>query len=251
MPPRRQNPQAVPAKRRPLRTRPGGLFVVSPSTRANEPEVVFLRADWIFFDVGSTLIDETAAYNRRALEMLRGTDVSFAAFDRKRAEFFAQGLDGNSEAVRFFGLTKTPWHPEDKRPFPNARETLAFLKRAGYRLGIIANQSPGVAQRLAALGLLPFLDAIASSGELGVSKPDPRIFEAALATAHCPPPRAVMVDDRLDNDIRPAKSIGMKPVWLRNGFSVSQGDTRGPRCADLTIAALSELKSLFAAHDGQ
>lgn len=125
MPPRRQNLQAVPAKRRPLRTRPGGLFVVSPSTRAKEPEAIFLRADWIFFDVSSTLIDETAAYNRRALEMLRGTDVSFVAFDRKRAEFFAQGLDGNSEAVRFFGLTKTPWHPEDERPFPDARETLS------------------------------------------------------------------------------------------------------------------------------
>lgn len=62
-----------------------------------------MRADWIFFDVSSTLIDETAAYNRRALEMLRGTDVSFAAFDRKRAEFFAQGLDGNSEASVFSG----------------------------------------------------------------------------------------------------------------------------------------------------
>lgn len=69
--------------------------------------------------------------------------------------------------------------------------------------------------------------------------------------AHCPPPRAVMVGDRLDNDIRPAKSIGMKTVWLRNGVSVSQGDTPDPRCADLTIAALSELKSLFAVYDRQ
>lgn len=100
-------------------------------------------------------------------------------------------------------------------------------------------------------GLTPFLDAIAASGEPGVSKPDPHIFEAALAMAHCPPPRAVMVDDRLDNDIRPAKSIGTKTVWLRNGVSVSQSDTPGPRCADRTIAALAELRSLFAAHGGQ
>lgn len=98
------------------------------------------------------------------------------------------------------------------------------------------------------MGLMPFLDTIAASGELGVSKPDPRIFEAALATAHCPPPCVAMVGDRLDNDIRPAKSIDMKTVWLRNGVSVSHGDTLKPHCAD---PSLSELKSLFAAHNGQ
>lgn len=39
---------------------------------------------WIFFDVGSTLVDETGAYDHRAREMLAGTDVSFAEFAAKR-----------------------------------------------------------------------------------------------------------------------------------------------------------------------
>lgn len=114
------------AKAAEFTSRPSGLFVISPNTRIKKPEAIFLRADCIFFDVGSTLIDETAAYSRRALEMLRGTDVSFAAFDRKRTEFFAQGLDGNSEAVRFFRLTKSRGIRKTNAPSPTHAKRLPF-----------------------------------------------------------------------------------------------------------------------------
>ncbi|MBQ1257721.1 MAG: hypothetical protein IIX93_10680, partial [Clostridia bacterium] len=63
---------------------------------------------WIFFDVGSTLVDETEAYNHRARDMIAGTNITFKEFDDMRIVFARQGLDGNSEAIRHFGLTKTP-----------------------------------------------------------------------------------------------------------------------------------------------
>ena len=41
---------------------------------------------WIFFDVGSTLVDETEAYDHRLRDMIEHTDITFSAFDEKRSE---------------------------------------------------------------------------------------------------------------------------------------------------------------------
>lgn len=79
---------------------------------------------WLFFDVGSTLVDETAAYHHRAIDMIEGTNISFSAFDSKRIDLAKQGFDGNSEAIKHFGLKKPPWHSEDETPFADASETL-------------------------------------------------------------------------------------------------------------------------------
>ena len=198
---------------------------------------------WIFFDVGSTLVDETAAYDRR--EMIEGTGIPFPVFDNKRIELAKQGFDGNSEAIRYFGLKKTPWHSEDEVPFSDAYETLEGLKARGYNLGILANQNTGTAQRLDAWGLLKYFAVIAASAELGVAKPDKAIFEKALAFAGCRPQNAVMVGDRLDNDIHPAKSLGMKTVWIRKGLAAYQSADLGKHAADWIIDTLSDLKEIF------
>ena len=62
---------------------------------------------WIFFDVGSTLVDETEAYDHRVREMIVGTSITFKEFDDVRIALARQGLDGNSAAIKHFGLTKT------------------------------------------------------------------------------------------------------------------------------------------------
>ena len=65
---------------------------------------------WLFFDVGSTLIDETECYNHRIRDAIEGTDITFEQFNDKRIVFAKQNLKGDIEALKFFGLTKTPWH---------------------------------------------------------------------------------------------------------------------------------------------
>ena len=86
---------------------------------------------WIFFDVGSTLVDETAAYDHRVWDMISGTNVTFKEFDDARIAFAKQGLDGNSAAIKHFGLTKTPWHSEDEVPYSDVHSTLAALRDEG------------------------------------------------------------------------------------------------------------------------
>lgn len=204
-----------------------------------------MDAKWIFFDVGSTLVDETEAYNHRAREMIENTDIAFSVFNDKRIELTKQGFDGNSEAIKYFGLKKTPWHSEDEIPYEDALDTLEILKERGYKLGIIANQSAGTAQRLEKWGLLKYFDVVAASAELGVAKPDRLIFEKAITLAGCRIQDAVMVGDRLDNDIIPAKAFGMKTVWMRKGLSIYQNIDLGKNVADWVIDTLSDLTEIF------
>lgn len=196
---------------------------------------------WIFFDVGSTLVDETEAYDHRVRDMIAGTNISFEEFDDTRIALAQQGLDGNSAAIKYFGLTKTPWHSEDEVPYSDVYSTLAALCDKGYKLGIIANQKLGTTERLESWGLCQYFDVIAASAEIGYAKPDKEIFEKAFEIAECIAGESVMVGDRLDNDIIPAKAIGMKTVWVRNGLAQYQDTELGEGVADYQIGSLSEL----------
>ena len=198
---------------------------------------------WIFFDVGSTLVDETEAYDHRVRDIIAGTDITFQEFDDMRIALARQGLDGNSAAIKHFGLTKTPWHSEDEVPYPDAKSTLAALIQMGYKLGIIANQKLGTAERLENWGLRQYFDVIAASAEIGYAKPDKRIFEKALEMAGCTARESVMVGDRLDNDMIPTKALGMRTVWIKNGLAQYQSEELGKDIADVQIASLSELLS--------
>lgn len=196
---------------------------------------------WIFLDVGSTLVDETEAYDHRVREMIAGTNITFKEFDDVRIALAQQGLDGNSVAIKHLGLTKTPWHSEDEVPYSDAHSTLSALVAKGYKLGIIANQNLGTIERLEAWGLRQYFDVIATSAELGYAKPDKEIFEKAFELAGCTAEESVMVGDRLDNDIIPAKTIGMKTVWVKNGLAQYQGAELGKDVVDYQIGSLSEL----------
>ena len=200
---------------------------------------------WIFFDMGSTLIDETEAYNHRVRDMLTGTDISFETFDQMRISLARQGYDGNSEAIKQLGLEKTPWHVEDEVLFSDVGETLKALCQKRYHLGIIANQAPGSEKRLAAWGVLKYFDRVIASSEVGLAKPDRAIFQKALKLAACKADESMMVGDRLDNDIAPAKAIGMKTVWLKRGLSQYQSANLGHGIADYQIDTLSALLNIL------
>ena len=76
-------------------------------------------------------------------------------------------------------------------------------------------------------------------------KPDIRIFEYALGKANCIPQEACMIGDRLDNDILPAKALGMKTVWIKQGFGALQKPLLKSEEPDYTINNLTELLKIF------
>lgn len=200
---------------------------------------------WIFFDIGSTLIDESECYRLRYREAVVGTTISPDDFERKVIEFSKQNLKGDHEAVKYYGIELPPWHKEAERPYSDTEYVLKQLTVKGYRLGVIANQSLGTKDRLSNWGLLEYFDIVLASAEEGVSKPDLEIFRRALTSANCLHNNTVMVGDRLDNDIVPAKKVGMKTVWIKQGLGGLATVIHKEEQADYEIENLSELLMLF------
>jgi len=123
---------------------------------------------------------------------------------------------------------------------PEVLATLEELRRAGYRMGLVSNISlrPDLMRAdLERMGLAQYLDATVFSSEVGVRKPDPRIFQEALDRLGVEPPETVFVGDRLYDDVSGAQAVGMRSVLTRQ-FRQEDDPEYAP---DATIAHLSEL----------
>lgn len=201
---------------------------------------MFGNAEWLFFDVGSTLMDESEAYAHRFWDIAELAGVPYDEVRQKAMAFYRENKKGDLETAKVYEVSLARWHTEDERLYPDAATCLEKLHRR-YRIGIIANQSPGTAERLARHGILPYIDLVIASAEEGVSKPDRRIFEIALERSGCKVENAVMIGDRIDNDIVPAKAIGMQTVWIRQGFGRFWRITQECEKPDMTVESLTEL----------
>ena len=204
----------------------------------------FANIKWIFFDIGSTLVDESVAYRNRIERTIANTVISYDEFYQKMVEISKCDQNAYNKAVEVYGLIKAPWNSEDEIIFPEAENVLRGLSKR-YKIGIIANQELGTEQRLEKIGLHKYIDLIIASAEEGVAKPDLRIFQIALDRANCKPEEAVMVGDRLDNDIIPANKIGMITMWIKQGFGAFSEPNKAIEQPDYTINNLNELLNLL------
>ena len=64
--------------------------------------------EWIFFDIGSTLVDESIAYQNRIEKTIADTDISYDEFYRKMVGISKQNQDAYNSAVAVYGLNKAP-----------------------------------------------------------------------------------------------------------------------------------------------
>ena len=99
-------------------------------------------------------------------------------------------------------------------------ESLARLKAAGLRLGVVSNSDGRVEQALAAAGLRDYFDVVIDSALVGLEKPDPRIFRAALEALGVQPEEALYVGDLYEIDVLGAQAAGLRAVW----FGAPAGD---------------------------
>lgn len=100
-----------------------------------------------------------------------------------------------------------------------AVETLATLRGRGYRIGLISNTiwpAELHLEDLDALGALTHLEHTIFSGDLGLWKPNPAVFQHALDALGVSPSQAVFVGDSPREDILGAQGIGMRAVWIRS-----------------------------------
>jgi HAD superfamily hydrolase (TIGR01549 family) len=213
----------------------------------------------LFFDLGNTLVDEAAATQARLQQVAccferHGRRCSVAnlrsALEDASAEFAPRlitaalaKLTSDPGLMRSI-MVDTRYPKELEALYDGAEQTLRALAQH-YRIGVIANQSAGTEARLANWGLMPLISVCLSSTELGLEKPDPAIFRLALARAECASEEAVMIGDRLDNDIRPARLQGWKTIRILQGFAKFQSPRDKFDQADETVAKLEELIPLL------
>jgi len=199
---------------------------------------------WIFFDLGSTLVDESVAYRNRIKKTIANTDIRYDEFYRRMVEISKHNQNAYNKVLEEYGLKKAPWNSNDEFVYPEAENCLNELSKH-YKIGIIANQNFGSKERLDKLGLLKYIDLVIASAEEGVTKPDLRIFQIALDRANCKPEKALMVGDRIDNDIVPANKIGMKTIWIKQGFGKYCEPKTEIEQPDYTVESLNELISIL------
>ena len=124
-----------------------------------------------------------------------------------------------------------------------AADALAALAGRGVRLGIICDvgftPSPALLRHLERHGVLGYFHHWSFSDEVGVYKPDRRIFEHALAGLGDPDPaRCVHVGDRRRTDVAGAQAVGMRAVRITAVFE--DEPDQGPP-GDAVIASYKEL----------
>lgn len=107
---------------------------------------------------------------------------------------------------------------DDSVLFPKVFETLSILN-SKYLMGLVSNgKTKGQSAKLEASGISGFFSSICISEEIGVKKPDPRIFMKCLDDLSVQPKEAVFVGDNPSADIEAAKALGMRAIWRRNGY---------------------------------
>ena len=109
--------------------------------------------------------------------------------------------------------TRGAWRASRARPL----ETLTTLRDWGLKLGAISNTvQPARYMHQAHIrrGLAPFFDVEVYSSEVGVAKPHPQIFRAALDALGVAPECAAYVGDRLRADVAGAQAVGMKGILI-------------------------------------
>ena len=127
------------------------------------------------------------------------------------------------------------------RVFDDAEETLTVLSKQ-FDLGIIANQTKDIVRLLDDSNISRFFKVRVISSEVGIEKPDPRIFQLAMQLAEAKSPKdCIMVGDRLDTDILPANLLGMKTIRTTNSLFKLQEPMSGFERPRYTVSNLSEI----------
>jgi putative hydrolase of the HAD superfamily len=125
---------------------------------------------------------------------------------------------------------------------PGSVDSLKRLRAAGLRLGVVSNSDGRVEEALRAAGLRQFFDVVIDSALIGVEKPDPRIFHAALDALGVAPEEALYVGDLYEVDVVGARAAGMDAVLLA---TQADGERRCP-----TTQSIEDLVTQILAQRG-
>jgi HAD superfamily hydrolase (TIGR01549 family) len=227
---------------------------------------------WLFVDIGGPIINDDRAVLYvfdRLKEILIARGETFTETDFASAQVavlragvtsitssMLQCLTGSTEhdaEVKSELARELSRMPYDQYKALNplrhgAKESLELLSQR-YNLATLSNNASSMREVLRDYRIDRYFSIIGISEAVGYSKPDPRFFQYVLDEAGCRSDEVMMVGDRLDNDIVPARKMGMYTAWVRVGLHYS--DDAGPACEletpDILVRSLGELAMILLA----
>lgn len=210
----------------------------------------------IFFDVDNTLFPtaefaELARRNAIRAMIETGLDATegeiyreLQRLIREKGSNYPNHFDlllkrmGVRKPARYVAAAVAAYHNTKSsiQPYPEVPKTLMELKERGYKL-YVATNGDAVKQwdKLIRMGIHLFFDDVFVSGEIGEEK-SPSFFRKVLAQLKAHPSECVMVGDRVDSDIAPARKLGIYTIRIMRGpYAREKG------VADARIKSFSEL----------
>jgi HAD superfamily hydrolase (TIGR01549 family) len=208
----------------------------------------------VVFDVGETLVNETREYGtwadwlgvpRHTFSSVFGAVIASGRDYREAFQHFRPGFDLDAERERRADAGQPETFGEEDL-YPDVRSAMSALRDMGIWVGVAGNQTVRAGAILRGMNLPA--DMIATSDDWGATKPDEAFFRAVVENSPCEADRIVYVGDRLDNDLRPAKSAGMKTAFVRRGpwGYIWENHADLASTADWQIKSLDELPLLIA-----
>jgi putative hydrolase of the HAD superfamily len=217
----------------------------------------------VLLDALGTLVElQPPAPRLRRLLRESGFDVSEeqagAGFMAEIAYYLDHHLDGSDterlerlrdrcadEMRRALGIAELD-HATARRVMLGALEFTAYddvlpalqeLRDREVAVVIASNWDCSLPDWLRPTGILELVAGLVTSAEVGAAKPNPRVFERALAVAGVEPGEALHVGDKVDNDVEGAAAAGVRAVLLQR-----EGD---PPAGVEAIRSLQELPALL------
>ena len=223
----------------------------------------------LLFDVGETILD--AESQQDALMEVHRTTLARFGFEMsveeyrfldsaKISEFVPSPMHAitrqfaGSDASLFDQITTEvrSHYPQIRslgyRLYPGTALVLEQLAEK-YTLALAGNAPASITNVLDDLGVLRWFRHREVSGSIGIKKPDERFFRTILDKAGFTASEAIMIGDRLDNDIIPAKRLGIRTVWFRQGRYAALEPREQNEIPDETIYKLEDLPSAIASID--
>jgi putative hydrolase of the HAD superfamily len=189
----------------------------------------------ILFDLDDTLTDRTKSIDKLAPEFARHFHLDRLGVPEDQIVQCIRAGDGNGYAMREALCrhlqASFPWMPapgidelvafwKDRFPANNVERegvtsTLRELRDRGLELGIISNGAPTQQVKIDAMKIRPFFSVVLVSEEIGIRKPDRRIFDMALQKLGLAASEVIFVGDNPELDVAGAIAAGIRPIWLK------------------------------------
>lgn len=136
---------------------------------------------------------------------------------------------------------------QQKCMIDGAIDLVRHLRAHSYNIGVLSNGFTDVQHRkMRTVGLDTLVDAVVLSDDIGVNKPDPRIYSYAMERTGCPDPSAhIMIGDNPATDIAGALASGWRAILFAPSSAVLTLTRDG-----LTTPSLRLLPPLFSGEEG-